>query len=83
MSPRILETSSCPHCRERLEPPTPRVCPHCGGSLQKRFLSFGCLSSAPLIAALLAAAVAAAAAAASASGRVEARPGVANAARHP
>jgi predicted amidophosphoribosyltransferase len=56
MSPRILETSRCPHCKEALPHPTPRVCPSCAGSLQKRFLSLGCLSSAPpvvLIAALV------------------------------
>lgn len=47
MSPRILDTSFCPHCRGPLAKPTPRMCPTCGGSLQKRFLSIGCLSSAP------------------------------------
>ena len=47
MSPRILKTGSCPHCHAKLEQPTPRVCPACGGSLQQRFLKAGCLSSAP------------------------------------
>jgi hypothetical protein len=47
MSPRVLEVARCPHCKAALEKPTPRVCPACGGSLQKRFLSIGCLSSAP------------------------------------
>lgn len=47
MSPRILKTSVCPHCQGNLQKPTPRACPHCGGSLQKRFLTIGCLSSAP------------------------------------
>jgi len=44
---RVLDTSRCPHCKEPLERPTPRVCPSCGGSLQKRFLALGCLTSAP------------------------------------
>ena len=47
MSPRILDTKRCPHCKEVLPEPTPRVCPACGGSIQKRFLSAGCLTSAP------------------------------------
>lgn len=47
MSPRILDTRVCPHCKGPLAKPTPRACPHCAGSLQKRFLSIGCLSSAP------------------------------------
>ncbi len=47
MSPRILEVDHCPHCKAALSKPTPRVCPVCGGSLQKRFLTAGCLSSAP------------------------------------
>jgi predicted amidophosphoribosyltransferase len=47
MSPRVLETKRCPHCKAELEHPTPRACPICGGSLQKRFLSIGCLTSAP------------------------------------
>jgi len=44
---RILKTKTCPHCRAALEQPTPRVCPVCGGSLQQRFFTAGCLSSAP------------------------------------
>lgn len=44
---RILKTKTCPHCRAALELPTPRVCPVCGGSLQQRFFTAGCLSSAP------------------------------------
>lgn len=47
MSPRILDLDGCPHCKTPLGRPTPRMCPHCGGSLQKRHLSAGCLSSAP------------------------------------
>lgn len=49
MSPRILEVKHCPHCRAELPKPVPRLCPTCGGSLQKRFLSAGCLTSAPRI----------------------------------
>lgn len=45
--PRILPLDRCPHCKEPLEAPTPRVCPHCAGSLQQRYLTAGCLSSAP------------------------------------
>ncbi|MBI5364306.1 MAG: hypothetical protein HZA53_14095 [Planctomycetes bacterium] len=48
MSPRIRELDRCAHCRVELPRPTPRMCPACGGSLQKRHLSIGCLSSAPL-----------------------------------
>lgn len=47
MSPRVLDVARCPHCKGELPRPTPRVCPHCAGSLQKRFLTAGCLSSAP------------------------------------
>jgi predicted amidophosphoribosyltransferase len=47
MSPRILDVDHCPHCKGNLSKPTPRVCPQCGGSLQKRFLTAGCLTSAP------------------------------------
>ena len=47
MSPRILELDRCPHCKGKLERPTPRSCPHCAGSLQQRYLKAGCLSSAP------------------------------------
>ena len=49
MSPRILQADQCPHCKKPLPRPTPRVCPSCAGSLQKRFLTMGCLSSAPPI----------------------------------
>ena len=62
MSPRILDTRQCPHCKAQLEPPTPRVCPVCGGSLQQRYLKLGCLTSAPrllLLAGLLGALAAA------------------------
>ncbi|MBK7874678.1 MAG: hypothetical protein IPJ77_02835 [Planctomycetes bacterium] len=48
MSPRVLEVRRCPHCKEALSSPPPRMCPACGGSLQKRYLSIGCLSSAPI-----------------------------------
>jgi len=47
MSPRILDTRQCPHCKAELAQPTPRVCPTCGGSLQQRHLKLGCLTSAP------------------------------------
>ncbi len=47
MSPRILPFLRCPKCKSALERPTPRSCPSCGASLQQRFLSWGCLSSAP------------------------------------
>lgn len=47
MSPRLLKTRRCPHCKAQLPQPTPRVCPACGGSLQQRYLAAGCLSSAP------------------------------------
>jgi hypothetical protein len=47
MSPRILDLDRCRHCKAELERPTPRVCPACGGSLQKRHLALGCLTSAP------------------------------------
>jgi predicted amidophosphoribosyltransferase len=47
MSPRILDTRRCPHCKADLPDPTPRVCPSCGGSLQQRHLKIGCLTSAP------------------------------------
>lgn len=49
MSPRLLETETCPHCKAALPAPTPRVCPECGGSLQKRYLEAGCLSSKPML----------------------------------
>jgi len=47
MSPRVLDTGRCPHCKAELARPTPRSCPSCGGSLQKRYLASGCLTSAP------------------------------------
>ena len=49
MSPRILKTGECVHCGVKLEPPTPRLCPKCGGSLQHRYLKSGCLTSKPLV----------------------------------
>jgi hypothetical protein len=49
MSPRILDTRTCPHCGTDLPEPTPRVCPSCAGSLQLRYLRAGCLSSKPLL----------------------------------
>lgn len=53
MSPRILDVPRCPHCKTDLAKPTPRMCPSCGGSLQKRHLSIGCLTSAPPLIALV------------------------------
>ncbi len=47
MSPRLIDADRCPHCREPLPQPLPRVCEKCGGSLQQRYLRAGCLSSAP------------------------------------
>ena len=47
--PRILKTKTCPHCREDLAQPPPRVCPSCGGSLQQRYLKAGCMHSGPVI----------------------------------
>jgi predicted amidophosphoribosyltransferase len=47
MSPRVLDTRTCPHCKAALPEPTPRSCPACGGSLQQRHLAAGCLTSAP------------------------------------
>lgn len=49
MSPRILDVETCPHCGVALARPTPRTCPGCGGSLQKRYLSTGCLTSRPML----------------------------------
>jgi hypothetical protein len=49
MSPRILDTQTCPHCGVALARPTPRTCPSCAGSLQKRYLSTGCLTSRPML----------------------------------
>jgi hypothetical protein len=57
MSPRVIQSKRCPHCKAELPQPTPRVCPSCAGSLQKRFLTLGCLTSAPpVVLALLGAA---------------------------
>jgi hypothetical protein len=47
--PRVLSLDRCPHCKESLEHPTPRSCPHCGGSLQLRYLSWGCITSKPMV----------------------------------
>jgi hypothetical protein len=47
VSPRVVDSKVCPHCEAPLGKPVPRVCPVCGGSLQKRYLTFGCLTSAP------------------------------------
>lgn len=47
MSPRVLDVGSCPHCKGAVPRPTPRVCPHCAGSLQQRYVTSGCLTSAP------------------------------------
>ena len=60
----ILDTGRCPHCKADVPQPTPRVCPECAGSLQKRYLRAGCVSSGPallLVLASLAAALALAA----------------------
>ena len=45
--PRLIADKHCPHCRTLLPEPKPRACPHCGGSLNQRYLKIGCLSSAP------------------------------------
>jgi hypothetical protein len=50
--PRLIEEGHCPHCDARLPEPKPRVCPACGGSLQQRYLRYGCLTSAPKLLAL-------------------------------
>ncbi|MEY2806979.1 MAG: hypothetical protein RIR65_1396 [Planctomycetota bacterium] len=47
--PRLLKARRCPHCKERLAQPPPRVCPACAGSLQQRHLALGCLTSAPKV----------------------------------
>ncbi len=47
MSPRVLDVGRCPHCRGALPKPAPRVCPHCAGSIQQRYVTSGCLTSAP------------------------------------
>lgn len=45
--PRLIDEDYCPHCRAKLPVPKPTSCPRCAGSLNKRFLRVGCLSSAP------------------------------------
>jgi len=45
----MIEAETCPHCKKELEKPLPRACPKCGGSLQKRYLTAGCLTSKPLV----------------------------------
>ncbi|MAF64249.1 MAG: hypothetical protein CMJ84_01135 [Planctomycetes bacterium] len=54
----MIEEERCPHCGAELGGEKPRVCPQCGGSLQRRYLRAGCLSSKPvgllLVCALLA-----------------------------
>jgi predicted amidophosphoribosyltransferase len=47
MPPRLIEQDTCPHCGAELSSSKPRVCPECMGSLQKRYLASGCLTSAP------------------------------------
>lgn len=47
MSPRVLDVGRCPHCQGALPKPAPRVCPHCAGSIQQRYVTSGCLTSAP------------------------------------
>lgn len=47
MSPRLIRDRDCPACGEALPEPKPRACPACGKSLQQRFLTAGCLTSAP------------------------------------
>ena len=49
MSPKLITEEHCPHCGVKLPEPKPRVCPECMGSLQKRYLTSGCLTSAPKI----------------------------------
>ena len=49
----ILDTGRCPHCKADVPAPTPRVCPECAGSLQKRYLKAGCVSSGPALLMLL------------------------------
>jgi hypothetical protein len=45
--PRLIDEKHCPHCRAELPVPKPRSCPRCAGSLNKRYLRIGCLTSAP------------------------------------
>lgn len=49
MTPRLIDADTCPHCEAELPDPLPRSCPDCGGSLQKRYLEAGCLSSKPVL----------------------------------
>ena len=49
MGPRLIDDKHCPHCKAELPDPKPRVCPECAGSLQKRYLASGCLSSRPAL----------------------------------
>ena len=46
--PRVVDQPHCPHCKAEIPRPAPRSCPVCGGSLQQRFLSLGCLTTKPL-----------------------------------
>jgi predicted amidophosphoribosyltransferase len=50
--PKLIDERRCPHCGAQLPEPKPRMCPVCAGSLQVRFLKYGCLSSAPKLIAL-------------------------------
>lgn len=47
--PRVLKVKRCPHCEAELPQPPPRACPTCGGSLQQRYLTAGCLTSKPML----------------------------------
>lgn len=44
-----VEAGRCPHCNAEVPKDHGRTCVECGGSLQKRYLSIGCLSSKPMI----------------------------------
>ncbi|MCA8980716.1 MAG: hypothetical protein H6831_16215 [Planctomycetes bacterium] len=44
-----VEGGRCPHCKADVPKNHGRVCVECGGSLQKRYLSIGCLTSKPII----------------------------------
>jgi hypothetical protein len=43
------EGGRCPHCKAEVPKDHGRVCLDCGGSLQKRYLAIGCLTSKPMI----------------------------------
>lgn len=43
------EGGRCPHCKAEVPPDHGPVCVECGGSLQKRYLSIGCLTSKPVV----------------------------------